>query len=491
MPPLTANGVTLSDLNYFMKNYQTGLIIPDQYFWNSLYDGLKANIQTDGFYGDMAEILIQNSFPFTGQPFGEGVDIPYPDDLSFVKQYIPLKEVIVNAGVSKQAMDRAVGGNSSWGRVVDRVLQSQRTDFLWLMELVAGGDGTGRLARVASAAAGTSEVTVTCDNTYDNFGWENTYRMKKGMWIEIYNASGSQAADSSSVKAWQVTAVVPGDRANGAATTGTFTFSCTTGQEATIAAFCDDGAIVFLANTQSLGLTDSAAGTTCYEATNALGSVDLSCPLPMGILGILQSADDNGVDDTAIDCRLDTFQGIARSSSYPNLYATTYDAGDFGGTKATPADWDLSVISDPISKVDRDTGGKTDLLVCSSELAMAIHRRNRAESSITVNVSNTGNQNQNAVGAQYANKFLCPDGRVIDIMVSKTVPRNVLYGLCTTDLRWFVKGGFDFLRLNGDIWSKSFNDRKANFEAPYGGMMQIGAERCDRQFVIQDMKDNI
>ena len=503
MPPTSANGVTLTDLNYFMQNYPTGIVVPSEYFWNSLYDGLKANLQTDGFYGDMAEILIQNSHPFTGQAFGENVSIPYPDDMDFVKQYIPLKEVIVNAGVSKQAMDRAIGGNSSWGRVVDRVLQAQRTDFLWLMELSSIGDGTGRLGRVLAEDTGapvtTDRVRITLDNTYDNFGWENSALIKKGMWIEMYDSSGTKVVDGNSLATWQVSNVWFGDRDNGAAATPAYTSGSEVAcieiiaLDATRTALgtaIDDGTIIYMANTRSLGLSDSAAGTSCYVSAVA-GTPKTS--LPMGLVGIVQTTDTNDkYSDGSIDCTLSTFQGLTRSTStYTSLRANVYDAGDFGGTRGTPYDWDLSVISDAISKVDRDSGGKTDLLMCSSELAMAINRRNRAESNITVNVSNSTEQNQSAVGAQYAQKFLCPDGRVINIMVSRTIPRNVLYGLCTDDLRWFVKGQYDFLRLDGDIWSKSFDDRKANFEAPFGGMHQIGAERCDRQFVIMDMKDNI
>lgn len=508
------NGVTLADLNGFMKNYDTGTIVPDQFFWNTLYDDLKGSFEKKNFDGDQFKILIQTGFPFTGQAFGESVDIPQPDDLGFMPMYIPLKETIVNAGVTMQSMRRATGGGASWGRVVDLVLRAQRTDFLWLQEICAIGDGTGRLARVSSSAHSGGSIVVTCDNTYSDFGWENVALIKVGMLVEAYNASGLLIADESdgvpttgSTTTFRVTAVSFGSRDNGAATTGTVTLTCTNDIDSgTNPTRCfDNGAILYLANTRSLGVTDSTVAFGATAANGNPGTLYESTPqaavachtsLPMGLVGLIQTAAASPsvalhcYTDDSIDCTLDTFQGLTRYS-YPNLKSQVYRGGDFGGTDLTPGDWDLSVISDAISQIETDTGGKVDVLRCSAQLAMAINRRNRTESNITVNVSSTGNQNQNAVGSQYASSFLCPDGRVIPIKVSKTIPRNVLYGYTSEDFLWRTSGDYDFLRLNGEVWDKSYDDRKANFEAPYGGMSNIGAERCDRAFVIQDMADNI
>lgn len=455
-----------------MKDYPSGIIVPEEFMWNSLYDTLKGGIKKDPHIGDNVDILIQTSRPFTGKGWGENIDIPYPDDMGFIKTQVPLYQVIANAGVTKQSLDRATGGDASWGRVVDRVLADQRTDFLWTMELSAAGAGTGALARVVSYTwdGGTTTMTVTCDNTYTDFGWENVALLKKGMWVEIYDSTfATQRVDANSNGTWQVASVTFGSRNNGAATTGTFTFVA-----ADEIAEVVDNDVVFLAGAKSDGL-----GSSKYSPTGAL---------PMGLLGLVQGSGDGygGAAD------ITTFQGLTRSS-YPTLLSTVYQASDFvsGASDGTPNDWDLSVVSDAISQVETSTGRKTTHLLCSSQLAMAIMRLNRSESSITVNVASTGAQNQSAVGSQYARQFLCPDGRLIPIVVSKTIPRNVLYGIDADAFRIYTKGDFDFLRLNGDIWDKSYNDRKANFEAPYGGYWQIGAERCDSSFCIQDMKDNL
>ena len=503
-------GVNLTDLNNFMKNYASGVIVPDQFVWGSLYDALKANVKKDEFRGDAVEQLIQTSYPFTGTAFGENVDIPYPQALGFEKNWIPLKQVIVNAGLTKQALDRAIGGDSSWGRAVDLVLRAQRDEFKWLMEVGSIGDGTGRLARVASSLFDTDHITVTCDNTYNDFGWENVALLKKGMWVEIYDSAGLLVADvaggvpSGTMYAtrYLVTGVSFGSRANGAATSGTVTLACTADIDSVTPGTrsVGDGAIIYLAGTRSAVLADFA-GTGVGSPTRAYiakpqGGVAAYASLPMGLVGIVQRCDadptaaEKSYTDDTVDCSLATFQGLTRAE-FATLQSPVFNGADFKGVLGTPADWSLSVISDAMNQTESDTGGKTDLLLCSSELAMAINRLNRSEQNFNVTINSSGAVNQNAVGAMYANRFLCPDGRVIPITVSKTIPRNVLYGLCLEDLDWYTKGDFDFLRLSGEIWDKSYDDRKANFEAPFGGYSQLGVRRTDRCWVIQDMKDNI
>lgn len=466
---LTSNHVQLSDLNNWMKNYASGVIVQEDYQETSFYEVLRGNVERVPHVGDYVEMLIQDTRPFTAKAHGEDADIPYPDDLSFQKVYVPLREVIVNAGLTRQALDRAVGGDASWGRIVDRVLSEQKRDFMWLMEVCSIGNGTGMLARVKSAANNGSVTTVTCDNTYTDFGWDNVALMKPGMLIEIYASDGTTKRNINSEGYARVTSVTFGDRNNGAAQDGTFTYA-----SAGVDAVADNDVVyIYGAKSEGLGVTSK------YVPEG---------PFPMGLTGIVQG---NG-DDYAGSADMTTFQGLVRAN-YPTLQSTVYQATDYDSTYSdgTPNDWSLSLISDAISQVKTSTGGLVNLLVCSSELAMAIHRKNRAETGFSVTVGDTGRLNQNAVGSQYANSFLCPDGRIIPIKVSETCPENVLYGLTTDDLTWYVKGKFDYLRLNGQVWDKSYNDRKTNFEAPYGGYTQIGAERCDRCFCMQDLATNV
>lgn len=472
-------GITIDDLNNYMMNYPSRRIVANEITDAPLLEALKKNIDTESFRGDNIEILIKTKQPFTGKAHYEDADIPYPKDTAFVKQLIPLREVIVNAGLTRQAMMRATGGAASWGRIVDDVLRDQQVDFKWLLNLACMGNGTGALARVGANADGAvavvpseaDTVVIYCDNTYTDFGWENVALMKAGMSVDLWDTSGGAYVTGG--KGLEVISVGFKSRSNGAfaapaAGTSCFTVQCASEAAATaLAAAIQDNDVVYL-----------------YDSKDNL---------PMGLAGIVQDGTLYGSIQALTD-----FQGLTRSK-YSSLRARTYAAASSGSAigfgaasdnpaYGTPCKWGLSVISDAIADVARGGGrGKTDMLLCSSALAMAIQRKSATESNITVNVSTTGKMNQPASGSQYANKFICPDGRIIPIVVAETIPENVLYGLCLDDWNWFPFGDFDFVREYGEIWEPSRGDRKTNVEAPYGGFYNVGVNRCDNQFRIIDL----
>jgi len=452
-----AAGVNLTDLNNYMKNFPSGRIVPETIQKVPLLEALRDNIDRESFRGEYIEVLIQTDFPYTGQGFKENDDLPAPETVGFEKMLIPLAELIVTAGVSKQAMDRATGGASSWGNVVDLALKNQRRDWDNLLEVSCAGNKSGAVARVKEAAdAGSPNVvTVTCDNTYTDSGIENVQQLKKGMKVDIWDPSGEDYR----VQGVKITAVTFGDRKNGAATTGTFTFTHAVGHGIV------DNDIVYLAESKD--------------------------KLPMGVLGLVQ----DGSHYTA-PFQVPTFQGLARGD-HPSLRSLILQATDFGLESEAPVDgvptaWDLSVISDAISAAENGGGGgEVNLLAGHGDLCMAIDRRNRAENTVTVNVSSTARVEQAAVGSRYAGYFITPDGRRIPIKPIKTLPRNVLVGLTLEDLAWHPLGDYDFLREYGDIWEPARGGRKTNYEAPYGGYHEISANRCDNFFAILDMRTNI
>jgi hypothetical protein len=453
-------GATLTTLNYFTKDFPTGRIVPFEKLEFPLLEALRPNIQTEDFVaGQYMKTLIKTARPFTGKAHYEDADVPLPGASGYVEQLVPLRELIANAGISQEALDRATGGEASWGKAVDESLNDLKDDFDHLLELAVFGQGLGALARVYSNTESPSGTyTIVCDNTYADSGVENVALLKKDMLIDVYTTNTLRTTAAGAL----VTSVTFGDRANGAATTGTVVFTDTTG--ATIAN--DD--IIYL------------HGSKGY--------------MPMGLTGIVQGS--GAKARYAGIFNVTAFQGLTRAS-YGCLQSKTYEATDFGLASESPSDgtptsWDLSVISDCITDVRKGTGkGLVDFLLCSETLAMAIQRRNKAESNITVNVGTTAATQQNVAGSRYAGSFICPDGRIIPVRIAATIPDNVLYGLTLGDLRWGVKGGFDFKRPTGEVWMKSPADRKLNFEAPFGGYMQISADRCDNAFVLMDLRTDI
>jgi hypothetical protein len=408
--------------------------------------------------------LVNTDWGYTGVGFTDNQDIPEGHPPTDRKMLIALKQVLANAQVTMQSRDRATGGAASWGNIVERSVSNLlERDFPWACELACVGNGKAVLAEVVScvyAAGPPKTITFTCDNNYTNSGIENVQLIRKGMYVDIY-AAGLAALTDASATGLKVTAVSFGNRKNGAATTGTFTVEVSSDWSAAVA----DGDIVVLA----------------YSVNK----------LPQGLLGLVQDG-----THFAGDFQLATFQNLARGS-YPSLRSLIYEATDFGPESEAPADgtpcsWDLSVVSDAMSGVENGGGGGlVSALFCHGDLARAIYRLGKAEASMSVTVTTTAQQKQPAVGSEYATVFRCPDGRDIPIYRCKTLPANVLYGMTMRDLRWHPLGDFDWLRLYGGIWGPTKGDRKANFEAPYGGYYEISAERCDNSFCIRDMRTDV
>jgi hypothetical protein len=505
-----ASIVGLNHLNNFLKDFPSGIIVETDTLWRSpLFNTLRSRVNSLEFKGgNLFEIEMQTAYSYSGQAFGERSSLPYAGNVSFVKMQLPMKQVIEPAGVTQRALDFATGGDAAWGKIVAREINAVRKQrFPWLMEIAAFGDGTGRLARVVSSSHSAGYITVTCDNTYIDFGWENVRFIKPGMQVVAYNAAGSPIQDAASggdgtvATKFTVTAVSFGDRNNGTATTGTVTLECTNDLDSgTGATYCfDNGATLYLAGTRDeMGnISDSADASWKYEATNYVGSVDVRTSLPMGLTGIYQTTDtDYDYNDGSIDYTLDTFQGLARAS-YSTLRPYFFNGTDItggSGTAGTPGDWDTSTVTDAWNTVYDETDGEVNLILLSSQLATCWDRKNTGQIQVTMDAAKANGWSTYIEGAQYAKPFRAPNGRLIPVVVSKAIPKNVMYGINTDDLHWMTKGGaFDFLPLGegGGFWRLSPGNRQLLWEAWFGGYTQLAAERCDRAFILQDLADNV
>lgn len=454
--------ILITDLNNFMKNYPSGIIE-----WNvnpklniGLYDLLSGEINQTAFQaGEYYEFLIKTKQPYTARGFGENIDLPLPRSTAYEMAKIALKEMIVTAGVSKQARDKATGGTASWGNIVADAIDMMHTDFKTLLAIAALGDGSGKLARIkASTSHANTGATVegivydytpigTADNTYLDFGWDNVLMMKPNMLVDIYRGSALQ------VEKALVVSVTPGLRNNGAAADGSFTLYTVGDYTPT------DNDVIYLHG--------------CY----ATG-------LPMGLTGLV-------TDNSIFGAGTTTFQTLTRAS-YASLLSPCYDATDFAaGAAGTPDVWDLSVITDAITQTFNNTGKTVDALLVNASLALCMSRLNKSNDMIVSVASQSAGYSAPVAGAQIAKTFIGPNGEMIPIKCDPTIPPNVLFGLCTDDLAMYTKGNFDFLREYGEIWEPARDSRKTNYEAPYGGYLQLGAKRCDTSFILMDLKTNL
>lgn len=471
-------GITLTSLNNSLRDLplDPGLVQPDEKLKSPLLQALQPRIVNMPFdASDNWEFLIETDRPMDATIHTEDGDIPLPQDSAYVKGTWPLREVIVNGGLTHNALMRAVGMPGSWFGAMERSLMLRSQNFDQMMDRSLALNGTGAVARIVSVNLVSTTLTVTCDNNYNDTGIDDVSRIQVGNKIEVYDSAlTTRRADTALANNWEVTAVTPGNRNNGAASTatGTFTIETDSGH-----GFVDND-VVFIYPAKSSAITS---------------------PFFEGLLSWVQ----DGSAYSGAAFQVATYGTLTRST-YQSLTAAIYNADDFAtsGAEGTPDTWNLSTISQALNTSLNGSGKKMpNLLMCESNLAMAIMRRQKAEGGITVNVSSSAGlvTAENAVGSTYSAKFLAPDNKTwIPIVVCETLPRNVLYGIDTDQLVWATHGGFHnwapTLGLSaqpGDVWMKSPGDRKTNFECPYGGFIQIISKRCDSHFVIRDMLDNI
>jgi hypothetical protein len=474
--------IMLTDLNNFMKAYPSGRIElgSDQRLNIALYDLLAKQVNKTAFKGGSTyDFLIETGSASSAQAHRENVDLPTPGTTGFVKATVAMKELIAIASISKQARDFATGGDNAWGNVVAHSIDMMMRDFKNILSVASLGDGTGKLARVASCSSSTSSGffagstytnthTIIADNTYTDFGWENVAMLKTGMRVDVWASDYTTIHLADAI----VGAVTFGNRANGASTVGAAANSVVLWSTAAAVSPIVDNDVIVLKDS-GFGESGTATEGTYY--------------LPMGLTGLISDDTSQAQDLTS------TFQGLTRSTC-PSLLSRIYQADDFGpGTPSVglPTTWDLSVISDCINENYYASGKSIDALIMAAPLAMAFSRLNRGND-IVVNTSTQGGAfAMPAAGARLSPSFIGPSGQVIPIMVDPNIPANVLYGVCSDDLAMFTKGDFDYLREYGDIWEPQRDSRKTNYEAPYGGYVNFGAYRSDTSFCIQDLKTNV
>lgn len=186
-----------------------------------------------------------------------------------------------------------------------------------------------------------------------------------------------------------------------------------------------------------------------------------------------------------------TFQNLTRAT-YPCLQSKVYQATDFGPASETPSDgtpcsWDLGTVSDAIDEAETASGKKVGGLFVHGELAKAMDRLNKATNGVSVTVGSIDQAAQAIVGTRNTRTFEKSDGSRIPIYICRTLPRNVLYGLAIEVMGWHPEQDFDWLRLYGNVWGPTKDDRYANFEAPYYGSYNLSSQRCDGHLCIQDM----
>lgn len=328
-----------------LMDFPSGMFAPLSVVNNALYNRIEQTTEAKDFKGGKALIPVHVTGPMNAGPRPDGTDVATPGDDDFAKQEVDCYEIMGSFGITRGSLRKVVkdGGSALVDLLALKMENLMTRDFRLKQNFIALGDGTGRLARVASYSAGPPKV-ITVDNTDDDFGWAGTKWIKKGMQVDVMTVADITGSGAWTLKVRQATVT--------AVTSTTFTIDALgTGSEGNPA----NGDYVFLANSVKSDATDGLP----YAAMKWAGWW-----LPPGLRHIIDDGYSYGHEFTedAVhytgSWRGRTFQNLTRTS-YDQLKATVLWAGDWasGGTDGTAATADLSVIDHYIRVIDEEGDG--------------------------------------------------------------------------------------------------------------------------------------
>ena len=449
----------------------------------ALFKTLEGFSSVDQFMGEHIEQIMRTTRPFTGEAFYERKDIVAADSWEYERTMLKNTEFMVNTELTIQAIERAAGRPNSWGNIVMDALDLLQDDRDWLMKLSAIGDGTGRLG-VVKGNTGITEssdtFTVTLDNTYDDFGWDNCWLLRPGMKIDIRNASGADLG--STCNGLRIDSVTQGTRSTSgyAAVDGTFTFTTTAALVGSGEPLENpDNFIVYLSGSAgSIATAEMSAGTTASDTTK----------LMTGLTGIVT---DNVIFGSGAHAY---FQGRTRAT-HPALKSQVTRLNN-----GVPTDsWDATTISNVVRNlmIGNYRVKPSDLVIlCNSRIAMAMHNLNISATyggagGISVTVPNGQQAFQAVTGSRIAQAFIAPDGTPIPIVIDETLPPHYLFVLNKPNFTLYRNGWGFVSDMNTGVWMRTAGGRKLAYEAPYRGWVQLGVDRCDTCAVLSDLGYNI
>lgn len=458
-------------VNNFTIEYLKGGVMGYDTLDVALFKTLEGYCSTDEFMGEHIEQIMRTTRPFTGEAFYERKNIVDADSWEYERTMLKNTEFMVNTELTIQAMERASGRPNSWGNIVADALDLLNDDRDWLLKLSAIGDGTGRLARVKSCseAGSTGVYTVTVDNTYDDFGWDNCWLLRDGMKVDIYNSTTAV----SGATGLRIDTVTNGTRVSTsgtpyAAADGTFKFTAATGLT------ISDNFVVYLAGSYgAIATAEMSGGATASDTTK----------LMTGLTGIIN---DNVIFGSGAHAY---FQGRARAT-HPALKAKVTRLNN-----GVPTTWDGNTISDAVRTLmvgNKRVKPSEMSILCNSQIAMSMHNMNISSSGgaggISVQVPSGNAAFQAITGSRIAQAFIAPDGTPIPIVIDETMPPHYLFIINKPNFTLY-KNGWGFVNdYKTGVWQPKRDSRQLAYEAPYRGWVQLGVDRCDTCAVISDLR---
>lgn len=442
-----------------------------------LYNRIRRTASHEDFYGEYAKILMHTGSHLNAGPRRESTDVKLPGKDTFAELHIDIAQYMGSIGWTLEEAERAVRkGGSAMIDLVDFKVRNAPRDLKWKMNLAIHGDGTGRLARVASYTESSASTygTVVVDNLAAEFGWNNVDWIRDGMLVDIYAVAGITSTSdwtkhAKNVKVSAVSKSGKSFRIDISDESDTFI-----GTSGTVIA---DGDFVFLAGSAKIN-----ASTTHFEGWNNI----------MGLHGIIDDAASVGQEFHSGGSNAyngswygATFQGVTRAS-YAQTKALVRRAGDWGGgTDGTAQSCDLNTVDETIYMIDEtgDGDGSVTCMMMNGNTRRWMRTLAAAQLNPFTNVDD-GKITPGLVLQGYRTEM----GRILPVITVPEMPDGHINLPCEDDLILFEPDGEPgFTTMMGSKVFPSPGRRDGTFESWLRWQGQLGAKACWNHGRIEDI----
>lgn len=496
---------TADTVNQLLMEQNSNEVVPLATFDDPLFQRIQTESDVNNqFLGAGFYARLRTNAPSNGAPRREMGNVPLPIPSTFTKFRFKTVEYMASVGMTKREMEEVSGNPKSVVALKDMKLQELRTSLHRSINQGLKGDGTGRLARIASVndatygVAANPTVVLTVDNAAAAFGYDLTTMIEIGQMIDIVLWGGQKTAATLGA----IDAIDP------ISTSTNFDIKRTNLQvtgvtSTTVTATYIEGISNLTEDGTALGSTTEIADNDVIVMANSIthsdystgGSV-LSFNQIMGILGLVDdgcvapATPGNGTPVGVIATakgkggwfgNATGLQGLpAGRLSYPQFISRVYSKWSALTDAGVAGTWDLEDLQAAIREVDNGTGGgKITALYTSYDMPATITRKAALNNNVVTNI--TGNE---VTGGFYTKKLCTDSGRMIPIIPMQRVPKNTIYGVCEDDFRWFqpVPIGFETFGHGTGPFFPSPGSRNGTFEAWIRFVGQFGALRTDNCF---------
>lgn len=460
-------GDVIATINDFLRNrYDMSGVSALRVYRNPVLERVRKVASKEDLFayatGKGHTLTIQTSAPMNTAGRGETEDWPKPGKTTFKQLTVREIQYAASTGITQEEQDEATRSEAGVATLLDIKLRDLRDALRFRLQCGVRGDGTGRLARVASFAGGSAGGVLTLQNTAANFGWDGASMMIPDMVVDVYGISGTTWTKR--LTGYYVTAI------NTSVPTA-HTVTIAPGPDGSFTGNPASGDVVFLSGS-ALPVDSSLDPTTGWRELN-------------GLLYLVDDGSSSFASGGGGSFRGVTYLGVNRTA-YPTLMSRVIKLWD----NNQPVSWDLETLMQPIRDIDSGfADGRVTALYCHPDMAAAIARKAAAAHNATTLVTD------GKVTGGYYTRELNVEGRMIPIIpMPQGWPKHTILGVDEEQLRLYLPQDITFVNPytgktgTSQVFFGSPGARNLTFEAWLRFVGQLVMLRCDSSFRLEGLR---